>query len=111
MRQRWSRLVGAPPYDAPITINASDLVGSERALMGSLDGGCSLTKRCRPRSRAAHCASTIADAGVGRVADVPDLALLDEVGDRAERLLDGEDESRRPPASALPTISSDSPSE
>jgi hypothetical protein len=35
---RWSRLVGAPPYDAPITINASDLVDSERALMGSLYG-------------------------------------------------------------------------
>jgi S-(hydroxymethyl)glutathione dehydrogenase/alcohol dehydrogenase len=31
-------IVGAPPYQAPITINASDLVDSERALMGSLYG-------------------------------------------------------------------------
>jgi S-(hydroxymethyl)glutathione dehydrogenase / alcohol dehydrogenase len=31
-------IVGAPPYEAPITINASDLVDSERALMGSLYG-------------------------------------------------------------------------
>ena len=40
------------------------------------------------RSRAVHCASTIWLAGVRRGADVADLALLDEVGQRAERLLD-----------------------
>ena len=42
----------------------------------------------RLRSRAAHCASTISPAGERRRADVADLALVDEIGERAERLVD-----------------------
>ena len=51
-------------------------------------GGCSVTNRSRPRSRAAHWASTIWLAGVGRGPDVADLALADEIGEGAEGLLD-----------------------
>jgi carboxylesterase type B len=40
------------------------------------------------RYRAAHWASTIADGGERRGADVADLALVDEVTERAEGLLD-----------------------
>src|SRR3954470_339611 len=50
-------------------------------------GGCSVRKRSRPRSRAIHCASTISAPGVRRGAGVADLAFADEVGQRAERLL------------------------
>ena len=47
-----------------------------------------MRKRSRRRSRATHWASTICRAGERRRADVADLALLDEVGQRAERLVD-----------------------
>ena len=51
-------------------------------------GGCSVTNRSRLRSREAHWASTIWRPGVRRGADVADLALVDEVGEGAEGLLD-----------------------
>ena len=51
-------------------------------------GGCSQTKRSRPRRSATHCASTIGSRRERRGADVADLARRDEVGQRAERLVD-----------------------
>ena len=51
-------------------------------------GGCSLTKRCRRRSRADPLRLDDLRRRERRGADVADLALLDEVGERAERLVD-----------------------
>jgi hypothetical protein len=51
-------------------------------------GGCSVRKRSRRRSRATHCASTISLPEYEDDPDGADLALADEVGERAERLLD-----------------------
>ena len=78
----------APRDDAhDVTPGRSAADRPPRRARGSNRAAARQTNLVSPRWRATHCASTTCADGVRRRADVADLALRDEVRQRAERLL------------------------